>query len=172
MAITSTEVTTVQEFLSEHFPSILLELRAIGDRRFGAAYRYFRWMSLLSSVFKSVGLDIHSPSQTGTIYLAGVLTSLDYNQIFNWAGIKSGNFRNYKTNILEAEKIRSHLETQMFAGVPLSSHAQQSLNDLQVLSGHCKSTGDFMLQNPETCPPCLKWSIKDLKSNILDRYQI
>jgi hypothetical protein len=165
-------VTTVQEFLSEHFPFILPELEAIADRRFGVAYRHYRWMSLLSSVFKSVGLDIHSPSQTGTIYLAdGIPTSLDYNQIFNWAGIKSGNFRNYKTNILDAEKVRCHLETQSLNGVPLSSHAQQSLFDLQVLAGCCKSTGEYKEQNPDTCPPCLKWSIKDLKFNILDRYQ-
>ena len=127
-------------------------------------------MSLLSSVFKSVGLDIHSPSKTGIIYLAGLPTSLDYNQIFNWAGIKSGNFRNYKTYILDAEKLRSHLESQSFNSISLSSHAQQSLFDLQVLAGHCKSTGEYKEQNPETCPPCLKWSIKDLKSNILDRY--
>jgi hypothetical protein len=142
----------------------------MADRRFGVAYRHYRWMSLLSSVFQTVGLDIHSPSKTRTIYLAGHPTSLDYNQIFNWAGIKSGNFRNYKTNILDAEKIRFHLESQSFNGVPLSSHAQQSLSNLQILSGRCKSTGEYMEQNPETCPPCLKWSIKDLKSNILDRY--
>jgi len=142
----------------------------MADRRFGVAYRHYRWMSLLSSVFKSVGLDIHSPSRTGTIYLAGLATSLDYNQIFNWAGVKSGNFRNYKTKILDAEKIRSHLESQSSNGIPLSPHAQQSLANLQVLAGHCKSTAEYKEQNPETCPPCLKWSIKDLQSNILDRY--
>jgi hypothetical protein len=169
--MTSAIATTVQEFLSEHFPSILPELEALGDRRFGVAYRHYRWMSLLSSVFKSVGLDIHSPSKTGTIYLSGHLTTtLDYNQIFNWTGIKSGNFRNYKSNILDVEKVRSRLESQCLNGVPLSSHAQQSLSDLQVLAGHCKSTEDYKEQNPETCPPCLKWSIKDLKSNIIERY--
>ncbi|KDR72714.1 hypothetical protein GALMADRAFT_143000 [Galerina marginata CBS 339.88] len=175
LVLTSTSAITIQEFLTEHFAAIAEELALLENKRFRTAYRHYRHMKLLSLIFRSVGMDVNAPSKFGTIYLMGRRTQIDYHQIFLWSGITAGNFRNYKTKIQDAERIRMQLEVIVSNNTSLTAHAQQSLFYLRTLAGqpgYHKHPSEYLNEEDNNnWPLCLTWSIKDLIENILSHYQ-